>query len=169
MDNIIDFESLKIELSLREKNKLYLTFDGEINEDFLFNKIPEHSILNKVDEALFDFAKLKSINSCGVREWIKFLNLLNEKFKLQISYLNCSQVFIQQVNMVEGFLASNITVQNFYSPYFCNDCDHEEEILLSSADCIDNDKKAPILKCPKCNGKFELDAIESAYLAFLKG
>src|SRR5665647_2893632 len=45
----------------------------------------------------FDFNQVSMINSCGIREWIKFLERIPEKSTM--TYTNCPQIIIEQINM----------------------------------------------------------------------
>lgn len=133
---------------------------GVIDEDADFSKI------NKLEspKIVFDFQKVSMINSCGIREWIQYLVGLGTQS--QITYVNCPQIIIEQINMVQGFIPKGGKVESFYAPYFCEDCDKETKMKINSADI--KSFKAPICKCPDCQSEMEFDAIEAQYFNFLK-
>lgn len=131
---------------------------GVIDEDAIFDKIKNLKMANYV----FDFNKITMINSCGIREWIKYLQEIDGT---AIKYLNCPQIIIEQVNMVHGFIRKGIAVESFYAPYFCANCDTEKRILLKGAEVINS--KAPVKQCNTCQLDLEFDAIEKQYFSFL--
>ena len=111
---------------------------------------------------IFDFDKINIINSCGIRDWIKYISELNNA---EIIYENCPQIVIEQINMVHGFITSKTEITSFYAPYFCDSCDKETKILLKKAEITNN--KAPEKKCPTCSDILEFDALEKQYFHFL--
>jgi hypothetical protein len=141
------------------QNELKVEFSGAINEDADFKS------LDSFDQSSisFDFGKVDMINSCGIREWIKFIEKVPETS--QIIYRNCPQIIIEQLNMVHGFFKKGSIIESFCAPYFCETCDKENKVQILTSQ-IEN-KKAPKIKCPECGKFMEFDAIESQYLSFL--
>lgn len=148
---------LKIEKQLKG-NTMYITFAGSIDEDANFSELMGLTC----DNYVFDFNNVSLINSCGIREWIKYIDQV--KFRDMI-YQNCPQIIIEQINMVNGFIKPGCKLQSFYAPYYCEECDKEFKIHLLS-DTIRN-KKAPANNCPDCNNELEFDALEASYFNFL--
>lgn len=139
-------------------DEAYVELVGVIDEDSVFDKI-KNLQMNKF---IFDFNKVSMINSCGIREWIKYIQELDGA---QIKYVNCPQIIIEQVNMVHGFIRKGIVVESFYAPYFCSNCDTEKKILLKSSEV--SNFKAPVKQCNTCKSNLEFDAIEKQYFTFL--
>jgi hypothetical protein len=143
-------------------SSLTLSIEGSINEDLQIDKLNELS----GTEIRIDMDKVKMINSCGIREWIRMI----EKFgtSVSIEYQNVPQIVIQQMNMIAGFLSKNAKVLTFYAPYFIEDLDQEKQILLNASD-IQNGK-APKKTTVVDGTEYELDfdAIEEQYFRFLK-
>lgn len=139
-------------------DEAYISLEGVIDEDANFDKIKALSLKNYI----FDFNNVVMINSCGIREWIKYLQGLDGA---NIKYLNCPQIIIEQVNMVHGFIRKGIMVDSFYAPYFCAQCDTAKKILLK-CDEIKN-LKSPIKFCNTCKSELEFDAIEKQYFSFM--
>jgi len=133
---------------------------GVIDEDADFSKIKNL----ESTKIVFDFQKVSMINSCGIREWIQYLVGLGTNS--QIIYVNCPQIIIEQINMVQGFIPKGAKVESFYAPYFCEDCDKEVKMKINSADI--QSFKAPKCKCGDCGAEMEFDAIEAQYFNFLK-
>lgn len=139
-------------------DEVHVELIGVIDEDASFEKIRK---LN-MSKFIFDFNKVSMINSCGIREWIKYLQELDGA---NIKYINCPQIIIEQVNMVHGFIRKGIMVESFYAPYFCANCDTEKKILLKNDEI--NNFKAPVKQCNTCKSDLEFDAIEKQYFSFL--
>ena len=137
-----------------------LAFAGVIDEDVDFTqiKLPECKVYT------FNFDGVKGINSCGIREWVHFSESLPQAAKLV--YQNCTQIIIEQINMVAGFFRAGSEVQNFYAPYFCESCDREQKVLITAA-AVEG-LAAPSVNCPECKAEMEFDAIEEQYFRFLK-
>ncbi len=151
--------NLKIEKQITNDSAI-IEFIGSIDEDFDYSGLES---LNQ-KKYIFDFKQVAMINSCGIREWINFINKLDAA--AEIVYKDCPQIVIEQMNMVHGFLKAGASIDSFYAPYFCEKCDKEEKIFLSSADISDG--KAPSQKCKDCGAELEFDDIEEQYFAFLK-
>lgn len=154
---------MKLEIGRQIKDGIcYLNFKGCIDEDFNFEQL----VAEKHPKYLIDFNQVDMINSCGIREWILFLEKLSKDS--QIIYINCPQVIVQQINMVDGFLNKNSAVHTFYGPYYCEECDLEKKALIKTADILKQNKlSAPEVKCDTCQNPMEFDAHEKQYFSFL--
>lgn len=139
-------------------DEAHVSFEGIIDEDANFDKIKSL----KMNQFVFDFNNVTMINSCGIREWIKYIQEIENA---TISYINCPHIIIEQVNMVHGFISKGNTVESFYAPYFCTNCDTGKKILLKNSEIIN--MKPPSKTCNTCNGELEFDAIEKQYFSFL--
>lgn len=152
-------KSLEIEVSPCDGGNQFI-LSGEINEDLIVDEL----VGFKAETVKVDFEDVKMINSCGVREWIKLVEALANQGS-KVEYYNCPQIVVQQVNMVTGFVPEGGQVVTFYAPYFCDDCEHEEKVLLTSSEL--DGREAPELKCGKCGAMSEIDAMEDVYLNFI--
>jgi len=141
-------------------SEIVVKFTGIIDEDVDFSAI---EVVEKASY-LFDFDGVKGINSCGIREWIQF----SEKFKpsTRLIYQNCTQIIIEQINMVAGFFRNGSEVRNFYAPYFCEKCDEERKVRVDAG--LIKAGAAPDMKCGTCGETMEFDALEEQYFRFLK-
>lgn len=139
-------------------NEIHVELAGVIDEDAIFDKMQNL----KMSKYIFDFSKVNMINSCGIREWIKFLLGIEGA---EIIYQNCPQIIIEQVNMVHGFIRKGIVVESFFAPYFCPACDKEKKILIKNFEV--QNSKSPLKQCETCKGDLEFDAIEKQYYSFL--
>jgi DNA-directed RNA polymerase subunit RPC12/RpoP len=144
----------------KENSETLVSINGMIDEDFKYDD------LLKINDTTvhFNFDGVTTINSCGIREWIEFLN--NFPATTNLSYQNCPQVIIEQLSMVKGFIRDNIKVKSFYAPYFCASCDKESQHLLQLTEV--QNLKAPQKSCPYCNiANIEFDNIELQYFRFI--
>jgi hypothetical protein len=76
----------------------------------------------------FDLGGVRTINSCGVREWISWIT----KLKITPIYTNCPQSVVMQFNMVKEFLGNNSKVESFQIPAYCENCGEQKIFLLTS-------------------------------------
>ncbi|HXH76331.1 MAG TPA: hypothetical protein VNJ08_15275 [Bacteriovoracaceae bacterium] len=141
------------------QDELNVELIGSIDEDADFKELQglQQKTVN------FDFKQVNMINSCGIREWIKFLETFPQRNT--VVYNNCPQIIIEQINMVHGFFRKGAVINSFYAPYFCESCNKEQKVHLQT-DQIKN-KKAPKVECPTCKAAMDFDAIEAQYFNFL--
>jgi anti-anti-sigma regulatory factor/DNA-directed RNA polymerase subunit RPC12/RpoP len=142
------------------QNELKVELIGAIDEDSDFKEL-----LGLEQKTItFDFNQVSMINSCGIREWIKFLEQIPESST--VIYNNCPQIIIEQINMVHGFFRKGAVINSFYAPYFCEKCEKEAKIHLKAQQV--KNKKAPKVDCPNCGAPdMDFDAIEAQYFNFL--
>lgn len=141
------------------QDELNVELIGAIDEDADFKEL----IGLEQKNISFDFNQVNMINSCGIREWIKFLEKIPES--IHVTYNNCPQIIIEQINMVHGFFRKGASINSFYAPYFCENCDKENKVHLKSEQV--KNRKAPKMECPKCGEEMDFDAIEAQYFSFL--
>lgn len=141
------------------QDELNVELVGAIDEDADFRELGGLEQKN----ISFDFDKITMINSCGIREWIKFLETIPEK--TDIVYKNCPQIIIEQINMVHGFFRKGASIESFYAPYFCENCNKENKVHLKTEQV--KNRKAPKMECEKCGEDMDFDAIEAQYFSFL--
>jgi anti-anti-sigma regulatory factor len=141
------------------QDELNVELIGAIDEDSDFKELTglEQKTIS------FDFDKVSMINSCGIREWIKFIEVFPEKNN--IIYRNCPQIIIEQINMVHGFFRKGASIESFYAPYYCEKCGKENKIHIK-AEQVKN-RKAPKMDCEVCGEEMDFDAIEAQYFSFL--
>lgn len=151
-------DTLRLETQILD-NKLVVEVIGQIDEDSVFEKI----LSIKQEIYVFNLEKVTLINSCGVREWIDFLEKLPAGS--QIIYRNVPQIVVEQINMVQGFVRQGASIESFYAPYYNEKSDEVISILLD-ADKV-RDGKAPSMKDDSGN-ELEFDAIEAQYFNFIK-
>jgi len=135
---------------------------GTIDEDVDF---APHSLAGAtaVD---FYLADLKSINSCGIRDWIKWISTSGSA---QVRYHECPKIIVDQFNMVQGFLPATGKVMSFYVPFYSDGSGTEKNVLFTySKEYTDQGLGAiPEIKDDAGNA-MEMDVVEAKYFKFLK-
>lgn len=152
-------DNLEIHTKFLE-DQLLIDLSGQIDEDSDFSRILSLNAANYI----FDFENIKMMNSCGIREWINFIEKLPKEAKL--TYRRCPQVVIEQINMVQGFLRPGAKIHSFYAPYFSEQKDEVMKILIKTEQVLNG--KAPAAKDPLTGEVLEFDAIEAQYFNFIK-
>lgn len=88
--------------------------------------------------------------------------------KEKITLTHCPKVFIDQVNMVKGFLPGNCVIESFYVPYYSEQTSQEKKILFQKNV---NFPEKKINYNPKTVGNdgviYEIDIIPGKYFKFL--
>jgi hypothetical protein len=145
-----------------ENGKTVLTLVGQIDESFP----PELHNFKPSKELVINLDQVKMINSLGIREWIKFMNA-NSSTKIEFSM--APKIFIDQVNMVQGFITSNCKITSFYVPYFNEDNNAEKNVLYSLGKEFGEGflNVAGSVK-GEDGSELELDVVEQKYFKFLK-
>lgn len=146
----------------RQGQQLQLQMNGVIDEDVDFSN---HTITNATQIEI-DLNNVKSINSCGIREWIKWLSTAKEA---KISFKQCPKVIVDQMNMVDGFLPQNAQVESFFVPYYSDASGEEKNVLFRQGIEFSNQGsvQAPVIQDSK-GTEMEMDVIESKYFKFIK-
>lgn len=135
---------------------------GVIDEDVDFS---QHKLEGAAKLEL-DLGGIKSINSCGIREWIKWLG---DAGQAPVTYFNCPKIIIDQVNMVKGFLPAQGKVASFYVPYYSEEAGSEENILfVHGKEFSDAGVNPPAEVKDKDGNVMEMDVVEDKYFRFLK-
>jgi hypothetical protein len=152
----------KFELKIdKNADAAKITIAGIIDEDVDFNEFS----LNGINQMEFDLNSVKSINSCGLREWIKWLGT-NSKAKM--TYVNCPKIIVDQINMVDGFLPQNGKVLSFYVPYYNDDSGTEKNVLFRhGTEFTDSAVTPPEKVTDETGNAMEMDVIETKYFKFL--
>src|SRR6202012_4376166 len=106
-------------------NELTVRLSGHIDEDATFNGLA----LNGAAKIVLELENVSAINSCGIREWIKWIRTATDN--AAIVYKKCPKVIVDQINMVSGFLPNNGKVESFFVPYYSDSSGTEKMILFS--------------------------------------
>jgi hypothetical protein len=109
---------------------------------------------------------VKGINSCGIREWIKWLSTSPEA---KVTYFECPKIIVDQINMIQGFLPAGGKVMSFYVPYFSEESSEEKNVLFSFGKEYSEGAVTPPAEVKDSAGKpMEMDVVEAKYFKFIK-
>lgn len=146
-----------------EERMIALQFNGTIDESFNAKQIAE----GIKDTLIVDLSGVKRISSFGIREWLEFLKIANEKCSA-IYFIKCPPRIIDQFNMVANFGGKG-RILSFLAPYHCDYCERDDNILLEVADQYEliKDKKLPDQPCEKCGNAEYLDEDPETFLSYL--
>ena len=140
-----------------------LRLKGLVDEEADFSKLAVSPDSRKV---IIDLAGLEAINSIGCRSWIKWLKTLNPD--IQLSLVNCTPVFLDYVNMIDGFVPKNGVIESFEVPYYCETCDHTTLKKFVTGELKKGFSEIPDqIKCYSCQKDSEIDVIVSSFFKFL--
>ena len=149
---------------LMERGNLVLVrLDGAITED---NRLQERMTLVQGRKVLINLAKVERINSCGVRDWVRWLQRLESQGN-SIHLVACSPAVVAQLNMVRNFCGARGHVVSFLAPYYCETCDREHRETYLSTN-IGSSNEAPPALCVTCGEPMQFDDLEASYFAFLR-
>lgn len=152
-----------------------LTVDIEEIQDIshvhLSGFIDEENSLAKVSEKIkgkvvvINTAGVKRINSCGVRDWVRWVEKLGQRGS-QVYFTECSTSIMSQVNTTKNFTGSGRII-SFFTPYFCTNCSEERDLLLDMNDVVSQGKaRAPHRRCSTCDHVLEFNDAEIFYFSF---
>ncbi|MGZ3773083.1 MAG: hypothetical protein ACXVCY_03495 [Pseudobdellovibrionaceae bacterium] len=143
-------------------DKVNVQVTGTIDEDVDFSQYN----LTGCSDINIELGGLKSINSCGIREWIKWMGTAGSA---KIVFSNCPKVIVDQINMVDGFLPSNGTVMSFYVPYYNDASGSEKNVLFRYGTEFNESGITPPTSVKDDDGNdMEMDVIEAKYFKFIK-
>jgi hypothetical protein len=114
---------------------------------------------------VFDFEKVESINSFGIKGWVQLVRQLSGS---KLTYERCPVVVIESINIVSTF-AKGVRIASFYLPLSCRSCDIETPKLVTR-EAVSEDFIANInsqFTCGSCERKLEFQDDESVYFEFL--
>lgn len=135
---------------------------GNIDEDVDFSPY----VLAGPGKLEFYLSNIKSINSCGIREWIKWVSTAGNA---EVFYYECPKIIVDQINMVQGFLPGSGHVVSFFVPYFSEESGSEKAILFRTGQEFDESGgiRPPVVK-DDAGHDMEMDVVEAKYFKFLK-
>lgn len=122
------------------------------------------SKMQKLNFIRFDLGAVISINSAGTREWTI---LMKKSESVSIELANCPKVFIDQINLVQGFISPATTIKSFYVPYYNEDLGEDKKVLFRTDQVFLDPLKLVPDKIVESEKTFEIDVIKTKYLAFL--
>jgi hypothetical protein len=160
-----------IEMEPGAPAQMKIRISGTLNEDVNFGVIFES--LSIIPEAsrqnlAFDLERVTSINSCGVREWLLFLEQLASQ-KAVFRFQAIGETFVDQASTIPNLLGPPGTpVDSLIAPFFCEGCSTRTIVRMSGEQFLARAENAPGIPCPKCKKPTIFDGIEQEYQIFLQ-
>jgi hypothetical protein len=88
----------------------------------------------------------------------------------KIKIYNAPKSFIDQVNMVNGFLPKNATIESFYVPYFSESTNKEKKVLFEREKHFgQNSVEIKDVITDEAGQSYEIDVLPNKYFKFIKG
>jgi len=137
-----------------------VTLSGVIDESSRFDALSHLS--GRVE---INMAKVRRINSFGARAWMDAIRAASKQ--ATISFVECPPPIIDQLNMIQGFLA-HCPIRTFFAPMVCEHCEAEELHLFDARACKDRDGRLTPVQCDECGGQMAIDDLEEQYTLFLR-
>jgi hypothetical protein len=147
----------------KEPQAWTLKISGVIDEDARFADFP----LQGAPALKIDLNEVKSINSCGIRDWITWLA---QAGAIPVELSNCPKVIVDQVNMVQGFLPATGRVLSFYVPYYSEETGNEKLVLFRYGHEFTDQgmQNVPEIIKDDDGSEMEIDVVDSKYFKFIK-
>ncbi len=149
---------------------------GIIDEDTNFSiALDRIQTLTPPPQALhIDLSRVRRINSCGVREWILFMERLMPLTRC--AFVQVNELMIEQANMVPSILGKKGTpVLSFYAPYHCPHCSKDVPVLLHpgqvefrGSPTAGDLPSIPQPDCPVCKNPMNFDWLAEEYFGFIR-
>ncbi|RME77847.1 MAG: hypothetical protein D6785_12360 [Planctomycetota bacterium] len=147
-----------------DQDRLVLYLKGHIDEDINFSEID----ISNHKKIYINLKDIKSINSCGIREWIRWLQTASPE--TQFTFAQCPKIIVDQINMVSGFLPEGAEVESFFVPYYCEETGNEKMILFEKGKEFKDGEVFPPEEVldDETGDPMEMDVLENKYFKFLK-
>jgi hypothetical protein len=145
-----------------------LARDGKQQIALLSGALNENAHLDELaaritEPTVFDLGAVDRINSCGVREWILFMEEVAASGAHALR--RCSPPIVGQLNMICNFRVPTCSVQSVMAPYACKACGFEQVVEVPIKGTSPH--LSP-LACEQCNQPMEFDEVEDRYFLFTK-
>lgn len=115
-----------------------------------------------------DLKELKAINSLGIRNFRDWIFSVNCQ-RLKLFY--CPRVFVNQLNLVDGFMPPKTEIESFFVPYYSEHTGEETQVLFTRYLEFRYDRGFLKLFVPKVQDseghEMELDVMRDQFFRFL--
>jgi hypothetical protein len=145
---------------IRDGATTHVQLTGPIDEEANFASLVQE--LTSCSQIRLNVAGVTRINSCGVREWIRFMRVLPATSRIEIE--SCTPVIVSQLNMINNF-AGSAKVLSVQAPYVCDACGAQESVVVDVSSAAV--PQLPEVTC-SCGEKMQFDDLEDSYFAFLR-
>lgn len=162
------------DLSIQQNSNgavLEILLDGSLNETLDLSGVD----LGSASEIHIDFNGVTSINSTGINKWVQWTQKLEEVHRgKEVNFCNCPKIIIDQINAVKGFMPNNARIESFWIPFYCEESDRREFLLLTRGkDFMESTSDGeqwiniPDCNCSETSTPCEPDIMPAKYFAFM--
>ncbi len=120
---------------------------------------------------IFNFRNVTHTNTCGVAEWMEFMQLFVKN--RNITFVEVPPSIVMLINMIPLF-RSGAEIKSVYRSYFCRNCQDEQWDLLEHGGNMPDPKliqNGPDMfaqsNCRKCNREITAEVSSEEFLGFL--
>jgi len=137
-----------------------LVLAGAIDETA---SIPELVARARSGRLVLDLAGVTFINSLGVRDWIRMVQLAQQR-NVALELRRVAEPIIHQLNMIIA-TRGTARVTSFFAPYACDKCGREDSLLVNTDQVVEG--QAPPQTCPECGAPMVFNDFPERYFSFL--
>ena len=120
---------------------------------------------------LLNMSQITSVNSCGIAEWMTFIERLCMNRYVYLE--QCPSDIVLTINMAPAFKGS-AKVYSVYRNYQCNRCDVTESMLFTFGQNMPKPEElekdgfaTPSVACKKCQEDMDPEVLDEEFFAFL--
>lgn len=115
---------LNLSFSVADKTTT-IVIRGSLNE---YSSALDGVEINPKFDLNLDLKELVGINSLGTRNFHKWIHSIECQ---RLRLFHCPSVFVNQMNMVDGFLPLKAEIESFFVPYFSERTSEETNVLFT--------------------------------------
>ena len=115
---------LNLSFSVADKTTT-IVLKGSLNE---YSSALDGVDINPTFDLNLDFKDLTGVNSLGTRNFHKWIHSIECQ---RLRLFHCPSVFVNQMNMVDGFLPLKAEIESFFVPYFSEKTSEEANVLFT--------------------------------------
>lgn len=146
---------------IEEDNFTNIFFEGPINESFISFDFE----IDRDKSLRFDFEKVTTINSLGIRYWIAWLH---KNPGIVFHFRNVPVCIMEQINNVSDFMPAGTTIESFYVPYYSEHTGEEKHELYVEKKDFKQGKIPAVKYLVDSQGRqMEIDVYPNKYFKFL--
>ncbi|WP_413582502.1 hypothetical protein [Bdellovibrio sp. HCB288] len=116
--------SLQLSFSIADKTTT-LKLNGTLNE---YSSALDGVEVNPQFDLNLDLKDLTAINSLGIRNFHSWIYSIECQ---RLRLFHCPRVFVNQLNLVDGFLPPKTEIESFFVPYFSESTGEEMNVLFT--------------------------------------
>jgi hypothetical protein len=134
--------------------------EGVLDEE---NKLGARTPSFSGRKLLFNLEKVHRINSCGARDWVRWIEGLEAEGN-QLHFVRCSPAFIRHARQVRNFCGEKGHIVSLLAPYWCESCSAatNENVLAAMLGDL---REAPWAICDGCGEPMDFDEPLESYRA----